>query len=63
MMSFEPKKNVYCAMAISSMGEWWLNRNRLPRRRRKFTKRLTFFTAPRNDVLDGVVAEENLLND
>jgi len=34
-----------------------LNRMRLPRRRRKSSKRLTFFPAPRNDVLDGVGLE------
>ena len=57
MKNLQSKKNFYCAAAICSLGEWDFNRNRLPRRRRKSPKRLTFFTAPRNDVLVGVGLE------
>jgi|SRR5665213_2087820 len=40
-----------------------LNRKRLPRRRRRSSKRLAFLTAPRNDGTRSVVIARRLLND
>src|SRR5665213_4355584 len=63
LLNDKVKKNVCCAVAICSMGEWDFNRNRLPRRRRKSSQRLTFFPAPRNDGTRVVVIARRFLND
>ena len=50
-MNLQLKENLYCAVAICSLGDWDFNRNRLPRRRKNSPNRLTFLTAPRKDVI------------